>query len=211
MRGVAIHIDLKPLSTRAWRSARAHKFIVDSGCRSNTPGIRTMLVIFSSIVSVLELAAAQSFVAFTTIASRAGRTRAARCLLAQHPRHTPMRGHVRPDAGEVGVDIVERRVRVSAEKQLLFQRAHPLLALVGRFHAHLVAAAPSAAASRAGAGLTASDRLWRGGDLSVQSRPLFGCFWYGKRGADGLPESRGARNAVTRDKVKLRYLTLPLT
>ena len=94
MRGVAIHIDLKPLSTRAWRSARAHKFIVDSGCRSNAPGIRTMLVIFSSIVSVLELAAAQSFVAFTIIASRARRTRAARCLLAQHPRHTPCGGMV---------------------------------------------------------------------------------------------------------------------
>ena len=51
-----------------------------------------MLVIFASIVSVPELAAAQSFVAFTTIASRAGRTRAARCLLAQHPRHTPCGG-----------------------------------------------------------------------------------------------------------------------
>ena len=175
MRGVAIHIDLKPLSTRAWRSARAHKFIVDSGCRSNGPGIRTMLVIFSSIVSVLELAAAQLFVAFTIIASRARRTRAARCLLAQHPRHAPMRGHVRPDAGEVGVDIVERRVRVSAEKQLLFQRAHPLLALVGRFHAHLVAAAPSAAASLAGAGLTASGRLWRGGDL-CKIDPYLGLF-----------------------------------
>ena len=58
------------------------------------PGIRTMLVIFSSIVSVLELAAAQSFVAFTIIASRARRTRAARCLLAQHPRHTPCGGMV---------------------------------------------------------------------------------------------------------------------
>ena len=147
-----------PLSTRAWRSARAHKFIVDGTCCSNGRCTRSMMVIFSSIVSVLELAAAQSFVAFTIIASRARRTRAARCLLAQHPRHTPMRGHVRPDAGEVGVDIVERRVRVSAEKQLLFQRAHPLLALVGRFHAHLVAAAPSAAASLAGAG---ADR-WRG-------------------------------------------------
>ena len=145
--GVAIHIDLKPLSTRAWPTGRTHKFIVDGPCRSNARCSRTMLVIFSSIVSVPELAAAQSFMAFTTIASRAGRTRAARCLLAQHPRHTPMRGHGRPDAGEVGVDIVERRVRVSAEKQLLFQRAHPLLALVGRFHAHLVAAAPSAAAS----------------------------------------------------------------
>ena len=51
-----------------------------------------MLVIFSSIVSVLELAAALSFVAFTIIASRARRTRAARCLLAQHPRHTPSGG-----------------------------------------------------------------------------------------------------------------------
>ena len=120
MRSVAIHIDLKPLSTRAWPTGRTHKFIVDGPCRSNARCSRTMLVIFSSIVSVPELAAAQSFVTFTTIASRAGRTRAARCLLAQHPRHTPMRGHVRPDAGEVGVDVVERRVRVSAEKQLLF-------------------------------------------------------------------------------------------
>jgi len=164
-----------PLSTRAWRSARAHKFIVDGTCRSNGRCTRSMMVIFSSIVSVLELAAAQSFVAFTIIASRARRTRAARCLLAQHPRHTPMRRHVRPDAGEVGVDIVERRVRVSAEKQLLFQRAHPLLALVGRFHAHLVAAAPSAAASLAGAGLTASGRLWRGGDL-CKIDPYLGLF-----------------------------------
>ena len=104
VRSVAIHIDRKPLSTRAWPTGRTHKFIVDGPCRSNARCSRTMLVIFSSIVSVPELAAAQSFVAFTTIASRAGRTRAARCLLAQHPRHTPMRGHVRPDAGEVGVE-----------------------------------------------------------------------------------------------------------
>ena len=81
-----------PLSTRAWRSARAHKFIVDGTCRSNGRCTRSMMVIFSSIVSVLELAAAQSFVAFTIIASRARRTRAARCLLAQHPRHTPCGG-----------------------------------------------------------------------------------------------------------------------
>ena len=37
-----------------------------------------------------------------------------------------------------------------------------------------------------------SGRLWRGGD-----RPLFGSFWYGKRGLVGLPDTRGARNAVT--------------
>ena len=92
VRSVAIHIDLKPLSTRAWPTGRTHKFIVDGPCRSNARCSRTMLVIFSSIVSVPELAAAQSFVAFTTIASRAGRTRAARCLLAQHPRHTPCGG-----------------------------------------------------------------------------------------------------------------------
>ena len=85
VRSVAIHIDLKPFSTRAWPTGRTHKFIVDGPCRSNARCSRTMLVIFSSIVSVPELAAAQSFVASTIIVSRARRMRAARCLQSRPP------------------------------------------------------------------------------------------------------------------------------
>ena len=102
-----------------------------------------------------EIAAA----APTMVEREAARADAAEAALEKQASATATaQGHPRRGAGEVGVDIVERRVRVSAEKQLLFQRAHLLLALVGRFHAHLVAAAPSAAASLAGAG---ADR-WRG-------------------------------------------------
>jgi len=57
----------------------------DLGC-SNARRSLSMLVILSSIVSMPELAAAQSFVAFTIIAGRARRTRAAQCLLAQQPQ-----------------------------------------------------------------------------------------------------------------------------
>ena len=89
-----------------------------------------MLVSFSSTVSIPELAAAQSLVAFISIASRAPRTGADRCLLAQQPRHMS-EGIPIPGAGAGGKsasisdDIVERRafgysgIRISAEKQLL--------------------------------------------------------------------------------------------
>ena len=56
----------------------------DLGC-SNARRSLSMLVILSSIVSMPELAAAQSFVASTIIVSRARRMRAARCLQSRPP------------------------------------------------------------------------------------------------------------------------------
>ena len=120
------------------RAAEHAKASVDDGCRSNKRLRRNMLLIFSSIVSVPELAAAQSFVASTIIVSRARRMRAARCLQSRPPMLPMLRRTEGPQpagGGEVGVDVIERRARVSAEKQLLVQRLRPLLALVGRFHA----------------------------------------------------------------------------
>ena len=67
------------------RAAEHAKASVDDGCRSNKRLRRNMLLIFSSIVSVPELAAAQSFVASTIIVSRARRMRAARCLQSRPP------------------------------------------------------------------------------------------------------------------------------